>query len=98
MDALFLWEVVINMNNKLNDSAFINATYDIAEAYAKSCRKPKISTYAVLAELDTSIGGYFDSTIQIRDYGDDLACYLGNTDISNELPYGMMETIIEDSQ
>lgn len=69
--------------------------------------KPKVTrpSYELLAEVDiqvcTTYGGnqvYFESTLEIRDYGGDMCAYLGGTDISNEIPYEKMEFIVEDNQ
>lgn len=61
--------------------------------------------YNLLTEFDVSIqcatGGnqvYFESTIQVRDYGDDIAVYLGTVDISNEVSGKEVEAMIEDNQ
>lgn len=59
-------------------------------------KKVTMPDFELLAEIDVSVGGYFETTIRIKDYGGDWACYLGNTDISNEVPYDLMARIVEE--
>lgn len=91
-----------DLSSKLLFSDSVQTVNDFytADATHQSNLKTKIITpsYELLAQLDGSVFGYFDSTIEVRSYDGDLSCYLGNTDISNELTYEMMQRMVEDCQ
>lgn len=92
-----------NLEGSLNSSlSFKEQTKKINEFMATGkITKPRAQQETqVDVKLVYCYGGdtIFESTLEISDDDGDLYAKLGNTDISNELPYGLIEKIIEDNQ
>jgi len=100
---------ILSLEGDLN-SNFDDTVKNINAVYVAGCkagidithkRAPKLvkkPSYTLLAEFDGTVFGMFESTIRIRDYDGDLAVYLGDTDISNEVPWNIMEEMIDENQ